>query len=124
MVFALSTAHMIGLACAGVIFITFALLSSFYFPSRDPNFPGKSGLRWYIPLCAVLFVGMLSSVLVFGQEEKEAEAAPPTATSTTGGGGGGQAPSGNAANGKAVFMSTGCGACHTFTPAGTSGKVG
>src|SRR3954453_14947524 len=113
MVFALSTAHMIGLACAGVIFITFALLSSFYFPSRDPNFPGKSGLRWYIPLCAVLFIGMLSSVLYFGQEEKEAEASPPAATSATGS----QAPSGDVANGKAVFMSTGCGACHTFTPA-------
>ncbi len=26
--------------------------------------------------------------------------------------------------GKAVFVSTGCGACHTFTPAGTTGKVG
>jgi cytochrome c551/c552 len=26
--------------------------------------------------------------------------------------------------GKAVFVSTGCGACHTFTPAGANGKVG
>jgi cytochrome c551/c552 len=28
------------------------------------------------------------------------------------------------AAGKAVFVSTGCGACHTFTPAGATGKVG
>ncbi len=29
-----------------------------------------------------------------------------------------------AANGKAIFVSAGCGACHTFKPAGTSGTVG
>jgi cytochrome c2 len=29
-----------------------------------------------------------------------------------------------AANGKAIFVSAGCGACHTFKPAGTTGKVG
>jgi mono/diheme cytochrome c family protein len=32
---------------------------------------------------------------------------------------------GNPANGKTVFVSVGgCGSCHTFTPAGTSGTVG
>ncbi|HEX4521799.1 MAG TPA: cytochrome c [Gaiellaceae bacterium] len=31
---------------------------------------------------------------------------------------------GDAAAGKALFVSTGCGACHVFTPAGTTGKVG
>jgi cytochrome c551/c552 len=32
---------------------------------------------------------------------------------------------GNAADGKAVFVSAGCGACHIFTPAAqTTGKVG
>jgi len=34
-----------------------------------------------------------------------------------------QAPSGAAA-GKATFVSSGCGGCHTFKPAGTTGKVG
>src|SRR5205823_860443 len=34
-----------------------------------------------------------------------------------------QAPSGSAA-GKALFMSNGCGGCHTYKPAGTNGKVG
>ena len=31
---------------------------------------------------------------------------------------------GDAAAGKALFVSQGCGGCHTFTPAGTNGKVG
>ena len=34
-----------------------------------------------------------------------------------------QAPSGSAA-GKALFMSNGCGGCHTYKAAGTNGKVG
>jgi mono/diheme cytochrome c family protein len=34
------------------------------------------------------------------------------------------APRGNAAAGKTEFISTGCGACHTFKPAGASSKVG
>jgi cytochrome c oxidase subunit II len=34
-----------------------------------------------------------------------------------------KAPTGTAA-GKALFMSNGCGGCHTYKPAGTNGKVG
>jgi mono/diheme cytochrome c family protein len=33
-------------------------------------------------------------------------------------------PTGNAAAGKTLFVQTGCGACHTYKPAGSSGKVG
>lgn len=33
-------------------------------------------------------------------------------------------PKGNAAAGKAVFISSGCGACHTFKPAGAVAKIG
>jgi cytochrome c551/c552 len=33
-------------------------------------------------------------------------------------------PPGNAARGKAIFDANGCGACHTFTPAGSKGTVG
>ena len=39
-----------------------------------------------------------------------------TTTSTTG--------SGDAAAGKEVFASAGCGGCHTFEPAGSNGSVG
>jgi len=41
-----------------------------------------------------------------------------TATSTTGG------TTGDAAKGKEVFASAGCGGCHTFSAAGSSGSVG
>jgi mono/diheme cytochrome c family protein len=34
-----------------------------------------------------------------------------------------KAPSGSAA-GKALFLQNGCGGCHTYTPAGSNGKVG
>lgn len=43
-----------------------------------------------------------------------------TPTTTSPGGGGG----GNAAAGKAVFASSGCAACHTFAPAGSTGTIG
>jgi len=31
---------------------------------------------------------------------------------------------GNPANGKAVFVANGCSSCHTFTPAGSTAKIG
>jgi cytochrome c551/c552 len=34
------------------------------------------------------------------------------------------APKGNAAAGKAIYTANGCGACHTYAPAASSGKVG
>jgi len=119
MLSSLSTSHEIGLAATGAIFITFALLSSFVFPRFDPNFPGRKGLRWYLPLCFVFFAAMMSSVLYFGREQKVAEAAGPTSTT----------PAGNSnpqaiAAGKTVFLSSGCGACHTLTAAGTKGTIG
>ncbi len=124
MLFSLSTEHEVGLAVAGAAFITFALLSSFVFPRHNPNFPGRKGLRWYLPLCFLFFVGMLSAVLVFGREKPTAEAAgtsagTPTTTATAPAG-----PAGDATAGKAVFTSAGCAACHTFKPAGSSGTIG
>lgn len=46
-----------------------------------------------------------------------AETSPAT-TQTTGG------EAGDAANGEEVFASAGCGGCHTFAAAGSSGSVG
>ena len=46
---------------------------------------------------------------------------PTEATDTGGGGGGGE---GDAAAGKDVYASAGCGSCHTFADAGSSGTVG
>jgi mono/diheme cytochrome c family protein len=48
----------------------------------------------------------------------------PTETATTGEETTGGTESGDAANGEQVFASAGCGSCHTFSKAGTSGSVG
>ena len=72
---------------------------------------------------------MMSAVLVFGKESEESRprasnpntlpvaTAPPPETTPTGG-------NGDAAAGKAVFASAGCGGCHTLKAAGSSGNVG
>ncbi|HEY4346585.1 MAG TPA: cytochrome c [Gaiellaceae bacterium] len=117
MVFALTTSHEIGLATMGGLFIAFALLSSFFFPRFSADFPSKKGLRWYIPLSVVFFVAMLSAVLIFGKEKKEAEAAAPPSVATKYAGG-------DVAAGKTEFATAGCAACHTFKPAGTSATIG
>jgi mono/diheme cytochrome c family protein len=118
MLLTLSTSHEIGLAVVGGAFITFALLSSFFFPRFNPDFPSRKGLRWYLPLSGLFFIAMLGAVLVFGREQKAAEAGITT---------GPESPvyaNGDPVAGKTVFKTAGCIACHTFTPAGSSGTVG
>src|SRR3954470_19390003 len=133
----LSTESKIGLAAVGVAFIVFALVSSFVLPRRNPNFPGRH-MGWYITVCVLFFVAMLSAVLIFGRESPEAEGSEsPAATSTVSGSLPGQTTSapttteesappaqGDAAAGKAVFASAGCAGCHTLKAAGASGTVG
>src|SRR5207247_1060644 len=89
------------------------------------GFPGN-GLRWYLLLCVAFFAAMLSAILVLAKEKKGAEAAgaaggevSQTATPSPP-----AAKGGDATAGKAVFTSSGCAACHTFTPAAAAGKVG
>jgi len=41
-----------------------------------------------------------------------------------GDGDGGAAPEGDPARGKEIYLASGCGACHTFTAAGTTRNVG
>jgi|SRR6476469_671430 len=119
MVFALSTGHQIGLAATGALFIVFALVSSFVLPRQNPNFPGR-GRNAYLLLCAAFFVAMMGAVLVFGREKKsQAEAATGTGTTPAQ-----KVPAGDPAAGKALFTSSGCVACHVFTPAGSNGKIG
>jgi mono/diheme cytochrome c family protein len=54
-----------------------------------------------------------------GGDDGETGAGDTTATETSGDRG-----NGNAANGKEVFATAGCGGCHTFSAAGSSGGVG
>jgi mono/diheme cytochrome c family protein len=74
MLFALSTESEIALALMGGIFIIFSLVSSFLLPRRNPDFPGKKWRNAYVVLCVALFVGMMSTVIVFGKEDEEAHA--------------------------------------------------
>jgi len=71
---ALSTGHEIGLGVTALIFILFALASSFLFPRFRPDYPGH-GLLAFIVVAFVLFFGMLTAVEVFGAESKHGEAA-------------------------------------------------
>jgi uncharacterized cupredoxin-like copper-binding protein len=71
---ALSTGHEIGLGVTALVFILFALASSFLFPRFRPDYPGH-GLLAFIVVAFVFFFGMLTAVEVFGAESKHGEAA-------------------------------------------------
>jgi mono/diheme cytochrome c family protein len=132
----LSTANKIGLACVGLAFITFALISSFVLPRRNPDFPGKH-LGWFVVVCVAFFIAMISAVLYFDQDSSESTGTAATTTTapaptTTAPGATTTAPTttapaptqGDATAGKAVFASAGCGGCHTLKAAGSTGTVG
>jgi mono/diheme cytochrome c family protein len=122
----------VGLGVAAGLLIVFAILSSFYFPRRDPNFPGNR-LGAFVAISVLLFAVTLAGVWVFAAEEEEAaghgaETAETHATETGESPGttteaGGEAE-GDATAGEAVFASAGCGSCHTLDAAGASGAVG
>src|SRR6476646_3430079 len=126
---ALSTGNKIGLAVVGGAFIIFSLVSALVLPARYPNFPGRH-LGWFVAASILFFVAMISAVLVFGVEKKEAEPAGEvtTAAATTNAGATTTAPPaaghGDPAAGKAVFASAGCKSCHTLKAAGATGTVG
>ncbi len=85
----------------------------------QPGFPFGSGTRtsWFAPnvgLVKLVFRhadGSVSSAELL----KIGKAAPAKNT---------KAPTGNATAGETVFKSAGCGSCHTFAPAGATGKTG
>jgi mono/diheme cytochrome c family protein len=132
---ALTTNQKLGLAGTAAVFIAFALISALLIPRGKPDFPGRRGLVPFILVTAILTIAMLGAVEVFAKEEEHPEAEapgettpepppPPTTTETTGTTTTTEQPPGSPAAGRAVFTSAGCGACHTFAPAGTSGSVG
>jgi mono/diheme cytochrome c family protein len=122
---ALATGHKVGIALVAAAFIAFALASSFLLPRFRPQFPGpRVGL--FVVVAALITAAMLGSVIALAREPKEKRAAaavtpaaPPPKTAT-----GPAAPAGDPAAGKALFAAQGCGACHTFTPAGATAKIG
>jgi uncharacterized cupredoxin-like copper-binding protein len=84
---ALSTGHEVGLGVTALVFILFALASSFLFPRFRPDYPGR-GLLAFIVVSFVFFFGMLTAVEVFGAEETHhaegagAETTTPAETTT------------------------------------------
>jgi len=125
----LSTGNAVGLAVVAGIFVVFALASALLIPRRWPDFPGEN-LRWFIVATLVLLVGTLAAVEVFAKEPEEATAGEtadrpgmtiPTTTQP-------QPPpptqAGDPAAGKGLFVSEGCGGCHAFSAAGSTGTVG
>jgi cytochrome c553 len=83
--------------------------------------------RYLALLAAVLALVVVGAGCGGGNE---AEPGPETVEGTVptddggGGGGGGGGGEGDAAAGKEVYASAGCGSCHTFADAGTTGTVG
>jgi mono/diheme cytochrome c family protein len=140
---AVTTTGKIALAVAAGLFIVFAIASSFYFPRRNPDFPGNR-LGTFVVLSVLLFVALLGAMVAFAGESEEEHAAGETAThavtettgTTTGEtetetgetettetetDGGGE---GDAAAGESIFADNGCGSCHTLAAAGASGSIG
>ena len=80
----LSTGHKVGLGVVAIVFIAFALTSSFLAPKRRLDFPGKNGLSVFVIASIVLFAAMLAAVVVFGAEsEAKGAAEKPAATGRT-----------------------------------------
>ena len=127
MLLALSTSHKVGLGVVAGLFIVFALLCSFVFPRMNANFPGRR-VGLFVAVVALLTLAQLGAVEKFAAES-ESEAAEPAetttgSTTTTEGTTTAPPPTGDAAAGKAVFTSSGCGACHALAEANASGTVG
>jgi mono/diheme cytochrome c family protein len=132
---ALTTDQKLGLAGTAAVFIAFSLIVALWIPRYRPDFPGPKGLGLFIVVTAVLTVAMLGAVEVWAVEDEEhaaettetgetettetgeTETTPGTTTQE-------EQPAGDPAVGEAAFESGGCGACHTFEAAGTSGTIG
>lgn len=137
MLLGLTTDQKLGLGGTAAVFIAFALVTALLIPRYRPDFPGRKGVGLFVVVTLLLTVAMLGAVVVFAAEDEGAEAAghgethqtetetgptetapPPTTTAPE------EAPAGDPADGESVFASNGCGGCHAYEPAGSSGAVG
>lgn len=125
MLIGITTGGKVGLGVTALAFIAFALAVSFYFPRRNPDFPGER-VRGFIWLTVLLFVALMAAVVFFAKEEEGEHAGPEAAATETAGQGDEEPPAaeGDPAAGEAVFASSGCGGCHVLEAAGASGAVG
>ena len=140
MLLGLTTDQKLGLAGTAAVFIAFSLVTALLIPRYRPDFPGRKGLGLFIVVTLLLTVAMIGAVVVFASEDEGAEAAEHVETETRprpadrdrdrpdgddagddrrGGGAGGRS-----GRREALFASNGCGGCHTFEAAGSTGAVG
>ena len=68
---ALTNGQKLGIAAFAVVFIVFAMLSSFVLPRNRPDYPGAKGLPAFILVTIALFVGMLTTMWLLAEEEDE-----------------------------------------------------
>ena len=67
LLFALSSAHKLGLGLAVLVFAGSSLIVSMLVPRRWPQFPGRWLPAFHI-VSFVLFIGMMAAVIIFGAE--------------------------------------------------------
>ena len=134
MLLTLTTTGKVTLLIVAGAFIAWALITAIWIPKRNPGFPVT--LTAFVLVSSLFFVAQMGAVFwVTSTQEVETEA-------VEGGGGGETTPvettpaettpaettpaggEGDAAAGKAVFASAGCGSCHTLADAGSNGTVG
>jgi uncharacterized cupredoxin-like copper-binding protein len=89
----LSTGNKVGLALAAACFAGFSLMCSILVPRWRPQFPGRA-LPVFVGACVLLFGGMITAVVIYGQESGgEAEAAGAAETAGASGSTGTSGPS-------------------------------
>jgi uncharacterized cupredoxin-like copper-binding protein len=71
LLFGLSSGNKTAIIVMAAIFVGFALLCSILIPRWNPQFPGRR-LWLFVGICALLFLGMMTTVIVFGKESKAA----------------------------------------------------
>ena len=151
MLLALTTGQKLVLGGMGLVFVAFALAAAFLLPRRNPDFPGPRGVRLFVLAATTMFVAMMLTVILVKEDEAEGghgEAAAvedvtqtgetepgetgetgggeagTTETGETGGEGAGGGATGDPEAGAGVYAAEGCGGCHTFAAAQSSGTVG
>jgi len=90
LLFGLSSGNKTAIIVMAAIFTGFALLCSLLFPRWSPQFPGRR-LWLFVGICVLLFLGMMTTVIVFAKESKseaagsehETTSAAQTTTTTT-----------------------------------------
>jgi cytochrome c551/c552 len=134
----LTTDQKLGLGGTAAVFIAFALISALLIPRYWPDFPGRRGVGLFVVITVLLMVGMLGAVVTFAKEdeaaahgethatgetatEPEPEPAPPPPGEPPPAE---PPPGGDPEAGAEVFAANGCGSCHTFAAAESTGAVG